>query len=245
MEGKSEDRAGGEGRQMSVLAHLAELRSRLLKSLAAVLVGCAVGWNAAPVVLGWLLAPLIALLPAGQGLIFTGVQDAFVVTLKTSLWSGVFISAPVWLYQVWAFVAPALFPAEKKNVGRLAALATLLLAAGALFAYFAVFPITFSFFLKFSGDMLAPLPALDRYLNLAMGLILAFALAFQLPLVLMFLASMGIIDGDFLRKNRPYSIIIIFVAGAILTPPDVLSQVLLAGALLVLYELSIFLVKEK
>lgn len=244
MEERRTQPAGG-GKNMSLLAHLAELRSRLFKSLAALAVGCALAWNFAPQVLHWLLAPLTALLPPGQSLIFTGLQDAFMVTLKISLWSGFFISAPVWLYQLWAFVAPALYPVERKGVGRLAALATLLLGAGLAFAYFAVFPLTFQFFLRFSGDTLMAMPTVDRYLSLCMGLILAFALAFQLPLALMFLGRLGLVSDSFLRKNRPYAIIVIFIVGAVLTPPDVVSQLLLAGALLLLYELSIFLVARQ
>lgn len=237
--------AEGGGKNMSLLAHLAELRSRLFKSLAAMAIGCALAWQMAPTVLHWLLAPLTALLPQGQTLIFTGLQDAFMVTLKISLWSGFFISAPVWLYQLWAFVAPALYPTEKQAIGRLTLLATLLMAAGLAFAYFAVFPITFAFFLRFSGDLLVALPAIDRYLALCMGLILAFALAFQLPLILMFLGRLGLISAPFLRKKRPYAIILIFIVAAFLTPPDVISQLLLAAALLLLYELSIFLVARQ
>lgn len=234
---KSSDKA-----DLSLVEHLAELRSRLIKGLAAVAIGCLVTWNLAGDILNYLLKPVLKVLPDGQGLIYTGLQDGFVITLKTSLWAGVLVSSPFWMYQLWAFVAPALYAREKKQVTALAALATALMLAGTAFAYYLAFPLAFNFFIQFSTDSLHPLLAVDRYCSLAMSLILAFALAFQLPLVLMFLGRLGLVDSAFLRRHRRYAILAAFILGAVLTPPDVVSQCLLAGALLILYELSIFLV---
>ncbi len=226
---------------LSLIGHLAELRRRLIKSLLAVTAGCIVTWNFAEGLLGFLMKPVLDVLPPGQGLIYTGLQDGFVITVKTSLWAGVLVSAPFWMYQLWAFVAPALYAREKKQVGRLTALATVLLLAGAAFAYFLAFPLAFNFFIKFSSPAMHPLLALDRYCSLAMGIILGFALGFQLPLGLMFLGRLGVLDAAFLRRHRRYAIVLAFIVGAVLTPPEVISQILLASALLVLYELSIFL----
>jgi len=228
--------------ELTLIEHLAELRRRLIKGLLAVVVGCLAAWNVAGDILNLLLKPVLDLLPAGQSLIYTGLQDGFVITLKTSLWAGVLASSPFWMYQLWAFVAPALYTREKKQVTGLAALSATLMLAGAAFAYFLAFPLAFKFFINFSTDNLQPLLAVDRYCSLAMSLILAFALAFQLPLALMFLGRLGLVDAAFLRRHRRYSILGAFVLGAVMTPPDVISQCLLAGALLVLYELSIFLV---
>jgi sec-independent protein translocase protein TatC len=234
-----------EAGEMSLIGHLTELRSRLIKSLLGVAVGGLAAWNLAEPILRLLLKPVLKVLPEGQGLVFTGLQDAFLLTLKVSLWAGVMLSAPWWLYQLWAFVAPALKPGEKKMAWPLAALAFGLLLAGAAFAYFLALPLAFQFFIGFSSEAVAPLPAVDRYCSLALGLVLAFALAFQLPLALMFLERLGVIEAAALRRHRRYAILLAFVLGAVMTPPDVVSQALLAGALLLLYELSLLLMKAK
>ena len=226
----------------SVWDHLAELRNRIIKALLGLLAGCLLAWNMAGDILDYLLHPVLKELPAGQALVFTGLEDAFLLTFKTSLWAGALLASPWWLYQLWAFAAPALTRQEKKAVPRLTVLATLLLLSGASFAYYLAFPFTFKFFLAFSSELLQPLPAADRYLSLAMGLILAFALAFQLPLILFFLSRLGLVKAEGLRRRRGYAIIIFFILAAILTPPDVFSQVILGLALMGLYELSIILI---
>jgi len=235
--------APAEG-EMSLWAHLAELRSRILKSVLGVVVGCVLAWNVAEDILDHLLRPVLKELPAGQAIIFIGLEDAFLLTFKTSLWAGALLASPWWLYQIWAFVAPGLTKLEKKTVPRLTALATLLLVSGAAFAYYLAFPFTFKFFLAFSSEVLQPLPAADRYLSLAMGLILAFSLSFQLPLILMFLSFLGVVKAEGLRRHRSYAIIAIFILGALLTPPDVVSQIVLATVLIGLYELSIVLISR-
>jgi len=231
--------------EMSWWEHLAELRRRVLKALLGLLAGSILAWNMAESLLDHLLRPVLKELPAGQALIFTGLEDAFLLRFKTSLWAGVLMSSPWWLWQAWAFVAPGLTGREKKAVLPLTALATLLLISGAAFAYFLAFPLTFKFFLAFSSEVLQPLPTADRYLSLAMGLILAFALAFQLPLILMFLGHLGLVDAEGLRRHRRYAIIIFFIVGALLTPPDLASQIALALVLMGLYELSILLTSRR
>ena len=233
------------GGEMGFLEHLAELRGRILKAILGVIVGCALAWNMAESLLDHLLRPVLKELPPGQALIFTGLEDAFLLTFKISLWAGLLLSSPWWLWQIWAFVAPALTRLEKRAVLPLTAFATLLLSGGAAFAYFLAFPLTFKFFLTFSSEILQPLPAADRYLSLAMGLMLAFALAFQLPLVLMLLSRLGLVEAEGLRRRRRYAILIFFIVGALLTPPDVASQVILALALMGLYELSILLTSRR
>jgi sec-independent protein translocase protein TatC len=188
--------------------------------------------------------PVLAFLPSGESLRFFGLQDAFTLNLKISLWAGLLISSPLSLYELWAFCAPGLNPSERKRVPRLAFLALFLFLAGVSFAYFLVWPLTFRFFLGFSSETIRPLLAGDQYLSLVMGLTLVFALAFQLPLILMFLGKIGLITSQTLKKYRPYAIIAFFVIGAILTPPDAVSQCFLAGTLCLLYELSVFLVPK-
>jgi sec-independent protein translocase protein TatC len=204
-----------------------------------------VAWNFAESIVKFILSPVLKFLPPDQGLVYTGLTDAFSVTFRLSLWAGAVVSAPYFFYQIWAFVAPGLHPEEKAKVPFLTILATALLLLGACFAYFAAFPMTFKFFLAFSSEEMRPLLAVDRYMSLCMGLIVAFAVAFQLPLVLMFLARLGLVTPEFLKKSRSYAVVLIFIVAAILTPPDVVSQILLAAALIFLYELSIFLIKRQ
>jgi sec-independent protein translocase protein TatC len=230
---------------LSFLGHLAELRRRLIYCLVGVIICAAIAWNFAEPIMSLVLAPVLERLPDDRALIYTGLPDAFAASLKISLWAGFMASAPFCLYQIWAFVAPGLLPEEKAKAPRLTAMAAVLFAAGALFAYFVAFPLTFDFFLAFSSEGLQPLLTVDRYMSLVMGLAAAFALSFQLPLVLMFLARLGLITPEFLKKQRSYAIIAIFIVAAILTPPDVVSQILLAGTLIILYELSVVLVRPK
>jgi sec-independent protein translocase protein TatC len=189
--------------------------------------------------------PVLRYLPKDKNLVYTGLPDAFSVTFRISLWAGAVASAPLTLYQIWSFIAPGLHREEKAKVPLLTLMATVLFLAGACFAYFIAFPLTFRFFLTFSSDAMQPLLTVDRYMSLAMSLVLAFALSFQLPLVLMFLARLGLVCPEFLRRNRTYAIVIIFIVAAVLTPPDVISQIMMAAVLIFLYEFSIFLVRRQ
>ncbi|MDR0620258.1 MAG: twin-arginine translocase subunit TatC [Deltaproteobacteria bacterium] len=229
-------------KSLTFFDHLSELRRRLIACLAAVAILTLASWNFAEPILALIMDPVLRLLPDGSSLIYSGLPDAFSVTFKVSLWTGAVLSAPFCLYQIWAFVAPGLMPDEKAKVPTLTVLASVLFLAGLAFAYFLAFPITFGFFLKFSSETMRPLLAVDRYMSLVMSLALAFALSFQLPLALTFLARLGLVTPAFLRKQRAYAIVAIFVLAAVLTPPDVISQIVLAAALMALYELSIFLV---
>jgi sec-independent protein translocase protein TatC len=187
------------------------------------------------------MAPILKFLPPGESLKFFALADAFTLNLKVSLWTGLLVSSPFTLYQLWAFLAPGLLPQEKKKVPILSLMAFVLFALGVLFAYFLVWPLTFQFFLGFSSPTIQPLLAGKEYVSLVLGLTLVFALAFQLPLALMFLGKLGLVTADTLKKYRPYAIVGFFVVGAILTPPDVLSQCFLAITLCLLYELSVLL----
>lgn len=239
----TEPEAGSRQNDMNLIGHLAELRLRLIKGLVFICVGCLLCWNFAGTIMAVLLRPALKALPSGQGLVYTGLQDGFLITFKTSLWAGFLVSSPLWLYQLWAFIAPAMTRNEKKSANSMAALGALLLLAGASFSYYLVLPLVFDFFLTFSSDHLQPLLAIDRYYSLTLSMVLAFALSFQLPLFLMFLGHLGLIGPDTLRRNRRYAILAAFIIGAFLTPPDVVSQVILAAALLALYELSIILMR--
>ncbi|MDR1486883.1 MAG: twin-arginine translocase subunit TatC [Deltaproteobacteria bacterium] len=230
---------------LDFFGHLGELRRRLIKCVVCITAMTIACWNLADSILTIIIAPVLKLLPPNYTLVYTGLTDAFSVTFKISLWAGVVLSSPFCLYQLWAFVSPGLYRNEKAKVPFLTFFATLLFLIGTAFAYFIAFPLTFKFFLAFSSEAMQPLLTVDRYMSLVMGLIIGFAIAFQMPLVLMFLGDIGVITPQYLKKQRSYAIIIIFIVAAIATPPDVISQVLMAFSLMFLYELSIFMVKRQ
>jgi sec-independent protein translocase protein TatC len=237
--------AAENGGRMGFFEHLAELRRRLIVCVIIIAVFTAAAWNYADVILDLVMDPVLRYLPREKSLVYTGLPDAFSVTFRIALWAGFVASAPLTMWQLWAFVAPGLRREERSKVPVLTLLATVLFLSGVAFAYFVAFPLTFRFFLTFSSDVMQPLLTVDRYMSLVMSLVLAFALSFQLPLVLMFLARLGIVGPEFLSKNRSYAIVVIFVVAAFLTPPDVVSQIILAAALMLLYEFSVLLVRRQ
>jgi sec-independent protein translocase protein TatC len=224
---------------------LRELRARLIKALLAIFPACLVAYEWSPEILSFLTKPLLRIMPEGQGLIATALPETFLIHLKLSLWSGLFLSSPFWLYQLWAFAAPGLYRKERKAIVRLAAMAFILLVLGAAFAYYTALPIGFKFLVGFGSSEVRILPAIGDYLSLTTTLLLSFGLAFELPLFLMFLASVGLVNSARLARFRPYAIVIIVTVAAFLTPPDVVSQILMSIPMLGLYELSLFLIRSK
>jgi sec-independent protein translocase protein TatC len=176
----------------------------------------------------------------GDKIIFTGLPEAFFTYLKVAFLSGIILAAPVIFYQFWIFVAPGLYKKEKRLLIPIVTLSTLFFVGGALFGYFVVFPYGFKFFLGFSSDTIKALPSMREYLSFSAKLLLAFGLVFELPLIITFLARLGLVSVEFLKKNRKYALLLFFVGAAILTPPDVVTQIMMALPLMVLYEISIF-----
>jgi sec-independent protein translocase protein TatC len=175
----------------------------------------------------------------GDKLIFTGLPEAFFTYLKVALLSGIILSTPVIFYQFWVFVAPGLYEKEKRHMIPIVFLSTFFFVGGSFFGYFIVFPYGFKFFLGFASEIIRPLPSMREYLSFASKLLLAFGLVFELPLIITFLAKLGMVSVSFLKKNRKYALLLFFVGAAILTPPDVVTQVMMALPLIVLYEISI------
>jgi len=221
-------------------AHLEELRSRLIKSFVAVTIGFLLSYFFKEKIFEILTLPLIKVMNPGDHLIYTNLPEAFFTFLKAAFISGIMVASPYLLYQFWMFVAPGLYDKERRMVLPVLFLSTLFFLGGALFGYFVVFPLGFEFFLSFASDNIRPMPSMKEYLGFASKLLLAFGVAFELPLVLTFLARLGIVSVDMLRRYRKYAILLFFVGSAILTPPDVVSQVLMAVPMMLLYELSIF-----
>lgn len=226
--------------RMPLADHLEELRWRIIKCIIAVGVGFACSYAFSRKIFEFIVSPLIKVMPKGGHLIYTSLPEAFLTYLKVSFLSGIVLAVPVILYQSWKFVMPGLYENERKYVLPFVVVATVFFILGASFAFFVVFPFGFKFFLGFSTSKIEALPSLREYLNLVTKLLLAFGITFELPVIVYFLARMGIVTYSMLARKRQYAILIIFIAAAILTPPDVISQILLAVPLLVLYEISVW-----
>jgi len=223
------------------MSHLEELRQRLIVCAVAVGAGF-VGAYFFSEQLFWLLAqPLKDALPEGEKLIFTNLPEMFFTYLKVSFVTGLMAAMPVIFYELWLFVAPGLYPGERRYLLPFVTSSSLLFVGGALFGYFVVFPFGFKFFVGFANDYVQALPSVREYFSFSLKLLLAFGLAFELPVVIFFLSRMGVVTPQILRKKRKYAILLTFIAGAILTPPDVITQVMMAGPLILLYEVSILL----
>jgi sec-independent protein translocase protein TatC len=220
-------------------AHLEELRKRLIASFVAVGIGFAISYGFKERLFQILTQPLISVMKQGETLIYTGLPEAFFTFLKVAFLSGIMIASPVIIYQFWMFVAPGLYDREKRLLIPIVLLSSLFFIGGALFGYFIVFPFGFDFFLGFATETIRPMPSMKEYLSFSAKLLLAFGLVFELPLVITFLARLGIVSVSFLKKNRKYALLLFFVGAAILTPPDVVTQVMMALPLMVLYEISI------
>ncbi len=220
--------------------HLEELRKRLIHSVIAIAV-CSCGAYAFKEKLFSILTwPLIKVMPPNGKLIYTGLPEAFFTYLKVSLLAGLFIAAPVLAYEFWMFVAPGLYKKERILLGPFIFLTLLFFVGGALFGYYLVLPFGYKFFIGFSSDTIQVMPSMKEYLGLTSQMLLAFGLIFELPVVITCMAALGMVSVEFLTKNRKYAIVIAFIAGGVLTPtPDVICQSLMAGPLIILYELSI------
>lgn len=221
--------------------HLGELRDRLVRSFIAVGVGFIAAYCFKEKLFELLTAPLVqAMAEAGNAkLIFTGLPEAFFTYLKVSFLAGIVVATPVIFYEFWMFVSPGLYRNEKKYLLPVVVLSIFFFLVGASFGYFVVFPYGFRFFLGFATETIQAMPSMKEYLSFASKMLLAFGFVFELPLVITFMARMGLVSVGFLSKNRKYAILIFFVAAAVITPPDVITQVMMALPLMVLYEISI------
>jgi len=237
---KSEDELAGT--EQPFVSHLIELRDRLVRaSLSVLLVFGVLAFYPGPAALyDWLAAPLVAQLPAGTTLIATNVISPFLVPLKITLLASFLVALPVVLYQVWAFVAPGLYSHEKRLVLPLVFSSTLLFLVGVAFCYFFVFGQVFKFIQSFAPKSITASPDIEAYLSFVMSMFIAFGAAFEVPVVVVVLARMGLVSVQKLRDFRQYFIVLAFVIAAVITPPDVVSQLALAIPMCILYELGLF-----
>ncbi len=223
--------------------HLAELRKRLLISIATVFVMFIISFGFWEHILDWMIMPLKEALPPGSNVIFTKVGEAFFTALKVSFFTAIILSLPVIFWQLWLFIAPGLYEHEKRFVLPFVISATVMFVLGALFAYYVVFPFGFSYLINFGSQLFTALPSIGEYVGFFTKLMFGFGIAFELPVITFFLATLGLVTDETLKNFFKYAIIIIFAVAAILTPPDVLSQLLMAGPLVILYGVSIIIAR--
>lgn len=219
--------------------HLEELRSRMIVCFVAVGVGFFVSYFFKEKLFELLMKPLTDVMGADDKLIFTNLPEAFFVYLKTAFLAGIIAATPVILFEFWKFVAPGLYKKERVLLLPVVFLCSFFFIGGALFGYFIVFPYGFKFFLGFATDYIKPLPSMKEYFSFASKLLIAFGVVFELPLIITLLSRLGFVSVDFLKKNRKYALLLFFVGAAILTPPDVITQIMMAVPLMLLYEISI------
>ncbi len=239
-----------DDKPMPLMDHLRELRTRVLWSVGAFIVAFAVCYYFSQQIYAFLAQPLADILSKQSGgerrMIFTALYEAFFTYLKVAFFGAAFISFPIWATQLWLFIAPGLYRSEKRAIYPFLLASPVLFVAGAALAYYFIFPLAWQFFISFetppgSGGIPIQLEAkVGEYLSLVMHMILAFGVAFQMPVLLTLLIKVGILNVETLRRGRRYAVVIMFVVAAVITPPDIISQIGLAIPLILLYEVSIF-----
>jgi sec-independent protein translocase protein TatC len=229
--------------KMPFTSHLEELRSRLIKCLIAVGAGFVGSYFFKEKFFQVLVHPLLKAMEEKGDLIFTGVPEPFFVYLKVALVAGIFFSAPVILFEIWAFAAPGLYSHERRYVIPFVFFSSILFLLGTSFGYYIVCPYGFRFLLGFASENIQPMLAIKEYFSFSTKLLLAFGFVFELPLFIVFLSKAGIVTPQGLSRQRKYAILLIFAVAAILTPPDVATQIMMAGPLIALFEVGIILAK--
>ena len=222
------------------LEHIIELRSRILRSLAAVFVLFVPFFIYGDELYTWIAEPLVSRLPEGSTMIATEVASPFFTPLKLAIFAAIFVGVPFWLHQVWSFVSPGLYRHEKKFAVPLLTSSIILFYMGMAFVYYLVFPLVFAFFTQAGPEDMTMMTDINLYLNFVLKMFFAFGLAFEVPIATMLLVWSGITTADKMANKRPYIIVGCFVVGMILTPPDVISQLLLAIPTWILFEVGVF-----
>jgi sec-independent protein translocase protein TatC len=223
--------------------HLKELRKRLVYSLIALGIAFFICFGFWEAILDWMTQPLLEALPKDSNIIFTQVGEAFFTALKVAFFAGLFFSLPVIFWQLWLFIAPGLYENEKILILPFVFFSSLMFACGAMFAYYIVFPFGFTYLINFGSELFTALPSIGDYVSFFAKLMLGFGISFELPVATFFLAKLDMVDDRGLKDFFPYAVVIIFIISALLTPPDVLTQFLMSGPLIILYGFSILIAK--
>jgi sec-independent protein translocase protein TatC len=224
-------------------SHLKELRDRLVVCVIAVGIAFIISYAFKERIFAFLMQPFVQVMPAGSSFIFTNVTEAFITYFKIAIVAALFLGSPVLLYEIWMFVVPGLYEKEKNYVYPFIIFGSLLFVAGALFCYFIVMPVLFRFFVGYASEFVVPMPSLKEYMSLALKLLITFGFIFLMPLVAYYLSKAGIINYRLLSSKRRYAILGIFVLSAIITPPEMTSQLLIVAPLIGLYEVSIIIAR--
>lgn len=229
--------------KMPFTSHLEEMRSRLMRVITVVGILFVACYFFKEKLFEVLTIPLVVAMPESSSMIFTGLPEAFFTYLKVAFFGAIFFASPYILYQVWKFISPGLYKSEKKHVFPFVFFSTIFFLGGSSFAYYVVFPFGFKFFLAFGTDFIKPMLSIKEYLSFSFKLLLAFGIIFELPIFMFFLSRIGLVNSKTLKTKRKYAILLIFVTAALFTPPDVVTQVLMALPLMLLYEVSVWVVK--
>ena len=230
-----------EARTQSLIEHLSELRNRLVYSAYFIVAGMAICYNFTEQMFDIIRKPIAQYLPGG-GLIFTGPADKFIAHLKLAFFGGLLLSCPFWIYQIWKFVAPGLYSKEKKYSLAFIFFGSILFVVGVCFAYFAVFPAAFHFLMGYGGEVDKPMITIEEYLSFFVTTSLMFGLAFELPLIISILGMTGLVSSRFLRDKRRYAVVVLSIVAAVVTPPDLLSMIMMLVPLVMLYEIGVWIV---
>lgn len=230
-------------KKLPLSAHLQELRKRLILSFIAIGIGFFICYALKEWLFNILAAPLLKVIPEGGTLIFTSVAEAFFTYMKVAFIAGIILTSPFLLYQIWAFVAPGLYQKEKRYVVPFLFGGSLFFILGVLFGYYVAIPVGFRFLIGYATDFIKPMPSMKEYLSFSIKFLLIFGLVFEFPMALVLLAKIGIVDAKMLARQRKYAILLIFIFAAVMTPPDIISQVLMALPMIGLYEVSILFSK--
>ena len=236
--------SSGSADHMTLTEHLVELRKRVIYALLAVGAGFAICFSYSEQIFEILRAPILPFLQkTSSSLNYTSLTEKFMAHVKVSVLAGFVLTTPVWLYQIWAFVAPGLYKNEKKYIGIFIGFGSVLFATGVLFAYYLALPSAFEYLINFGGDADKPMITISDYLSFFSMTILIFGAAFEMPLALMLMGVVGLIDADFLKRNWRYAIVIMSVLAAMFSPPDAMSMILVLVPMTALYGLSIVLMQ--
>lgn len=228
-------------KHQTLVEHLGELRTRVIFCAYALIIATGICYAFSDKIFNFVREPIAPYLTNG-GLVYTAPMDKFIAHLKLSFVCGVIISCPFWLYQIWLFVAPGLYKKEKNySVGFIMS-GTLLFLMGVSFSYFVVLPMAFQFLMTYGGEVDKPMITIDHYLGFFTQMCLMFGAAFELPLIIIVLGMLGIVTQKFLREKRRYAIMVLAVVSAVITPPDLLSMLMMLGPMIVLYEVAVFFV---
>lgn len=223
--------------------HIADLRKRLIVSSLTLIAMFFVCFFFYEPILEWMMVPVQKVLPPNSQMVAVEIQETFFTALKVAFFSGFILSLPIIFWQLWLFLAPGLYDHEKKLVIPFVFFATFMFLVGSFFAYYIVVPFGFEFLINFGSAVVTVLPSIGKYVGFFTKLLFGFGLAFELPVITFFLAKIGLVDDQMLKNYFKYAVVIIFIVASLLTPPDVLTQFLMAGPLILLYLVSIYIAK--